>query len=352
MSKYRRFAVTIIVIEIIIVVLSNLCYHQYMHKTKDRLYRVEAARIAEELTRSDISDIDLSKYKSIMDVKEYSSAVMCDYDYVLEDVDGVLYQISYISVDGNSEFIILNASIVACIVITILILVYIGKKVIHPFKSMSHMSYELAKGNLTVPIKEEKSKFFGKFLWGMDMLRETLEKNKIKELTLQKEKKLMVLSLSHDIKTPLSAIELYTKALQENLYESEEKRTEVLQGISNNVNEIRRYVDEIITASREDFLNLEVEIEEYYLSELISEIKALYEEKLALVHITFLIADYEDCLLKTDKDRFVEILQNLIENAIKYGDGRQICMLFSEEEDYKLITIENTGCCLKEEELT
>lgn len=47
----------------------------------------------------------------------------------------------------------------------------------------------------------------------MDMLRETLESNKEKELALQKEKKTLILSLTHDIRTPLSAIRLYAKAL-------------------------------------------------------------------------------------------------------------------------------------------
>ena len=79
-------------------------------------------------------------------------------------------------------------------------------------------------GNLSVPVKAEKSKFFGRFLWGMDMLREKLESDKIRELELEKEKKTLVLSLSHDIRTPLSAIDLYTKALATNLYDKEEER--------------------------------------------------------------------------------------------------------------------------------
>ena len=78
---------------------------------------------------------------------------------------------------------------------------------------MQSLTEELAKGNLSVPVKAEKSKFLGRFLWGMDMLRETLESNKEKELALQKEKKTLVLSLTHDIRTPLSAIRLYAKAL-------------------------------------------------------------------------------------------------------------------------------------------
>ena len=79
---------------------------------------------------------------------------------------------------------------------------------------MSEVSIELAKGNLSAHVKEDKNKFFGKFLWGIDMLRENLENNKEKELQLQKEKKTLILSISHDIKTPLSAIKLYAKALK------------------------------------------------------------------------------------------------------------------------------------------
>ena len=60
---------------------------------------------------------------------------------------------------------------------------------------------------------------------------------------------------------------------------------------------------------------------------------------------------YEDCLLSGDVDRLQEALQNLMENAIKYGDGKEIGISFSEEEDCKLIAVENTGCTLEEGEI-
>lgn len=58
---------------------------------------------------------------------------------------------------------------------------YIGKKILMPFHRMMSLTEELAKGNLSVPIKAEKSKFFGRFLWGMDMLRDNLESSRKKE---------------------------------------------------------------------------------------------------------------------------------------------------------------------------
>lgn len=48
---------------------------------------------------------------------------------------------------------------------------------------------------------------------------------------------------------------------------------------------------------------------------------------------------------------FFEVLQNIIENAIKYGSGKKIGISISKEEDCVLITVENTGEVLPAEEL-
>ena len=183
------------------------------------------------------------------------------------------------------------------------------------------------------------------------MLRETLEGNKEKELALQKEKKTLILSLTHDIRTPLSAIRLYAKALAEEIYTTGERRTEACRGIEKNVKEIEEYVNEITVASREDFLQLSVKQGEVYLSDVIEAIRGLYDEKLHDLHTGFQIASYTNLLLKGDADRLIEVLQNLLENAIKYGDGKCISIDFSEEEDCRLITVRNSGCSLKQEEL-
>ena len=129
------------------------------------------------------------------------------------------------------------------------------------------------------------------------------------------------------------------------------KRAEALQGIDKNVKEIEKYVSEIVAASREDFLNLEVQVGEVYLSQVMSTIQTYYQDKLSTLHTKFLVEDMEECLLKADKDRLVEVLQNMLENAIKYGDGKEIRITLREEEDCKLLSVENTGCSLKEEEL-
>jgi signal transduction histidine kinase len=200
-------------------------------------------------------------------------------------------------------------------------------------------------------MKESKSRFFGNFLWGLDLLRENLEQQKERELELQRDRKMLLLSLSHDIKTPLSAIKLYAKALSRGLYTDKEKQLEVAESIHAKANEIEHYVTQIVTASREDFLTFDVTMGEFYLSELVEKIRIYYTEKLSLIKTDFSLEEYPNFLVRGDLDRSIEVIQNIMENAIKYGDGQKISIHFSEEEGCLLFTVRNSGCSLPDTDL-
>lgn len=353
MNNYKKYAFAFLFAELILIVLCNIFVLKTMKDDQDKAYKVDVVRAANEMRRgTTIENLDLSKYETLIAVQEYRENETCNYAYEVEEVGGVLYQFAYQRGNDSGLVVVMNIFLGSMFVCTFFVLIFINQKIVKPFSAVSSLPKELAKGNLTVPIKEEKSKFFGKFLWGMDMLREKLEQDKMNELELVKEKKTLVLSLSHDIKTPLSAIELYTKALSNHLYDDEEKMQQAITGIANNIELIRQYVDEISKVSREDFLKLEVTCGEFYLTTLMNHILDYYKDKMKQIHTEFIIDEVENCLLYGDFDRSVEVIQNICENAIKYGDGKWIRISFSEEEGCKLITIKNGGCSLKEEELT
>ena len=355
MNRFKKNLVIIIIIELLFILVADVVYFR-MFKEPTAFYKVEAERLVRAMSedvgmQQSPGEIDLSEYKSLIRVSVFDSNEICNNDYLVKEVDGTLYRIEYEVKRDNRPFIMMNVGLAAFFLMTVGVLAYIGRTVIRPFNKMSDMTVSLAKGNLSTPVKEEKSRFFGKFLWGVDMLRENLESSKTKNLEYQKEKKTMLLSLSHDIKTPLSAIQLYTKAMQEGLYETEEKRQEALSGILSKTEEIKSYVDEIHRVSREEFMEFDVSPSEIYMSEVMNNIEVYYNDKLSVLHTKFIMDEYEDCILSADKDRLIEVIQNLMENAIKYGDGRKIRISFSEEEDCRLITVENTGCSLEEGEM-
>lgn len=318
-----------------------------------RPYLVEVSRLVNEIENGNAYDISDCKY--VTGVSEYAEGFYNSHsDYVIREINGELYRFDYTadgSVDKAETIIVVNVILSIMSVVIIAVMVYIRAKILAPFEKLTDIPYELSKGNLTAPVKEAKNRFFGRFVWGVDMLRENMEQQKERELNLQREKKMLLLSLSHDIKTPLSAIKLYSKALSKGLYTDKEKQLEIAESINAKADEIEGYVAEIITASREEFLSLDVTMGEFYLSELVTKIKLYYTEKLSLIKTDFFVGEYGDCLISGDLDRSVEVVQNIMENAIKYGDGKKISISFSEEEGCILIAVKNSGCTLPDTDL-
>ncbi len=354
MKAINRIFATVIVIIITVFAAANAVLLTD-NSESGRPYLVEISRLVREIEKDGFEITDLSNCAYVTDVEKYSENFYnSDSDYVIREINGELYRFDYrtdSSAYKTKLIITVNIILGSMTVLIVAVMLYIKLKILTPFEKLSDVPYELSKGNLTAPIKEMKNHFFGRFIWGVDMLRENIEQQKERELGLQRDKKMLLLSLSHDIKTPLSAIKLYSKALSKGLYTSPEKQLEVAENINAKADEIESYVSEIITASREDFLSLDVNNGEFYLSELVNKISIYYTEKLALIKTDFTVGSYTDCLINGDIDRSVEVIQNIMENAVKYGDGKSIEIRFSEEDGCILAAVRNSGCTLPDTDL-
>lgn len=358
MKSFNKLFVAVVLLIVAVFIGTNVYLFSSSDSESGRPYKVEIGRVAHEIEENGYENLDLSHYEHITNIERLSgddsAFYESDSDYVVRIIGGETYRIDYINQqDARNQDFILAVNVILAIMSVLMIgfLIYIRHKLLLPFQTLTEVPYELSKGNLTVPIKEEKNRFFGRFVWGVDMLRENLEDQKQHELALQKEKKTLLLSISHDIKTPLSAIKLYSKALSKELYTDKEKQLEIAENINAKADEIEAFVSQLVKASNEDFLNLEVNNAEFYLSDLVKNLSTYYKDKLALIKTEFVVDQYSNCLLKGDLDRSIEVLQNLFENAIKYGDGRMVGLSFSEEDGCMLITVKNTGCTLPEQEL-
>ena len=351
MKSFIKLAIAVIAALAVIFTGANIILHNENKGDAGRPYRVEAERIAARIENRE--PYSLNDYSYIKNVEIQENGFQGgDSDYLVKEIGGKLYRFDYsYQADNTSAITSFNICFGVTAAFVLLLLLFLFIRIIRPFEIISAYPTELAKGNLTAPLKDSKSKYFGKFLWGLDLLREKLESQRSAELALQKQNKTMVLSLSHDIKTPLGVIELYAKALEKGLYKDEQKKKEVAVGITEKCEDIRGYVDGIVKTSSEDFLNLEVNNGEFYLSALIDKIKAFYTDKLSLLKIDFAVDAFSDHILSGDLERSIEVLQNIIENAVKYGDGKRIRIAFSREDDCQLIHIRNSGCTLSKNEL-
>ena len=349
----RIFAIVAAAIILLFAVANGLLFRD--DPNNGRPYLVEISRLTRVVETDGLEAVDLTACDYVTAVKPFGEDFYDSHsDYAIREIEGELYRFDY-AVDNSAErdkqILTVNIALAVMAALILGVMLYIRVTILKPFDRLKDVPYALSKGNLTEPLKEGKKRFFGKFIWGLDMLRENMEQQKERELNLQRDRKMLLLSLSHDIKTPLAAIKLYSKALSKGLYTDKDKQLEVAQSIHAKADEIESYVTQIITASREDFLSLEVNIGEFYLSTLVEKLRAYYTEKLALIKTEFSVGEYSDCLLSGDFDRSVEVIQNMMENAIKYGDGKKISLVFDEEDGCPLVTVCNSGCSLPDTEL-
>jgi signal transduction histidine kinase len=235
-------------------------------------------------------------------------------------------------------------------IFTLIVLFYLRSRLIKPFRHFSAFPIELAKGHLEQDVPESKSRYFGKFVWAISMLRDSLKSAKEQGLRLEKEKKLLVLSISHDIKTPVNTIRLYAKAITEGIYQGADIQ-KAAQRIYAHTIEIENFVSAIRTASSQDLLPDVIPISEFYLRDFVEKAKEYFAPKCALLHTALTVEPYDNVMLLGNLEYALRSMENIMENAFKYGDGAWIHISFWEEENCRLMQIRNSGTSVAETDM-
>lgn len=99
--------------------------------------------------------------------------------------------------------LVLNLFLLAALGAVMVLLFYIRKQILRPFHTLQELPYELSRGQLNIGMKEHRSRFFGRFVWGLDLLRQTLDAQRETNLRLEKDRQTLVASLSHELKPQL-----------------------------------------------------------------------------------------------------------------------------------------------------
>lgn len=334
-------------------------------------YRVEINRVMEQLqTLEDVADANQRTLQYITSIQVLPASQLDESSqreffleeniediqirpwYVEHELQGYL-KFSYLRSGDHQKQILIQSelTLLGMELFLLGILTYLQHTLIRPLQELSELPKQLAQGHFKGQISIGKQTYLKPFLWGMSQLKDALDVSKKRQLELLKEKKQLLLSLSHDIKTPLHLIKLYAKALQEDVCQQEDSRQKAYAQIGDKVLQIEHYVDEIMRSSRDEILDLQVNNGEFYLSELIAQVLSIYQEQCALRAISLKVAPITNRLIKGDRERVQEIFENLFENAFKYGDGNRMELSFYEEDYCQLIRLYNTGTPVSDHEI-
>ena len=163
--------------------------------------------------------------------------------------------------------------------------------------------------------------------------------------------RLLLTSLSHDVRTPLASLLGYLEALEKgNL--SEEETKEYISVAYRKANDLKSFTDTLFDWFKLNSQEQQFEIEDIDLNELTREILIEWIPVLeqSRVELELDIPD-EEKFLKLDRFAYTRVINNLLQNAVNHGRCSKISIKIIDDANYVRIHIGNNGTAIPTDQL-
>jgi len=160
-------------------------------------------------------------------------------------------------------------------------------------------------------------------------------------------------NLSHELKTPIFAIQGYVETLLGGAIHNQEVNTKFLQSTSRNIERLVNLVDDLDEISKLESGELILNQQSFVIQDLIKDVYDSLYIKSSEKHISCVVK--KGCemplMVSADKEKIRQVLINLVDNAIKYGkvNGNIEASFYKVERTHVLIEISDDGSGIAEE---
>ncbi|MBF1010628.1 MAG: HAMP domain-containing histidine kinase [Lachnoanaerobaculum sp.] len=265
----------------------------------------------------------------------------------------LIYSINY----ETARDVDLWLTILACVidVIAIVMWFWIYKRILVPLDKMRIATKKIADGNFDYEL-DEKDFVEIPFLYNdFEKMRIKLKENEEEKILSENAARELVSNISHDLKTPLTAIRGYVEGILDGVASSPQKVRDYLTTIYNKTNDMTKLIDELLYYSRVSGNELSYNFEKTNVKEFFDDyVKDLYLE-LDTIKINFSYSANVDAdtMIDIDREQIKRALNNIVANAVKYMDKEdpEIHFRVKETMDAINIRISDNGRGIDEKDL-
>lgn len=239
------------------------------------------------------------------------------------------------------------------VIVFSLIKIYIDYKRIREVKRINKQVSRVVSGNLNTRILLREDGLIAELTCNFNKVIETLQKTRENQITLEESRRKLMANISHDIRTPLTSIIGYVDALRDGVATSEEERLEYLEIISVKSKNLKQLIDEIFYVAKLDSDDIEMNFQVQDISEIIRECIIEFLPEINKKEIELEVNMPENkALVYGDKLSITRIFNNIIKNAIQYGDEGKVLGidLILNKRNYE-VSIWDKGAGIDEEHL-
>lgn len=242
---------------------------------------------------------------------------------------------------------VMLAILILLILLAMLLSLWIYRTVLRPISELKKATNEIKEGNLDYELAIGERDEIGGLCMDFEEMRQRLRDNAEEKLQYEQENKELIRNISHDLKTPITAIKGYVEGIMDGVASSPEKLDKYIRTIYNKANDIDKLIDELTFYSKIDtnkipYVFAKININAYF-EDCVEELGL----ELGAKNIDLGFFDYteEPVTVIADAEQLKRVINNIISNSVKYLDKKRgiINIRLRDEGDFVQIEIEDNG---------
>ncbi len=193
-----------------------------------------------------------------------------------------------------------------------------GEKLQKQYKSVLEATNQMAEGNLKISLEEELG-VFKPIGDSLEKVQQGFEKAVVEEAKSQSMKTELITNVSHDLKTPLTAIITYVDLLKKEDI-TEDERKVYIDTLDKKSQRLKVLIEDLFEVSKAQSGNVQMNFMDVDVVSLMKQVKSEMEDRLEASDLTFRWnLPEEKIMLSLDGQRTYRVFENLITNALKYS---------------------------------
>ena len=232
---------------------------------------------------------------------------------------------------------------------------WIYRSIVTPICKLEEAANNIKEGNLDFTIEADSKDEMGRLCQNFEDMRQRLKESAEEKLEAEKQNRILISNISHDLRTPITAIKGYVEGILDGVADTPEKVDKYIKTIYNKANDMDRLINELTLYAKIDTNRIPYNFKRInageYFHDCIEEIGLELEaEHLGLSYFNYVS---DKVLIIADPEQLKRVIDNIIGNSVKYMDKEHglINIRIKDVGDFIQVEIEDNGKGIAQKDL-
>ncbi|MCI5649579.1 MAG: HAMP domain-containing histidine kinase [Fusicatenibacter sp.] len=251
---------------------------------------------------------------------------------------------------------ILIATVVILVITASCLSIWIYRGVVGPLEQLKKATQNIKDGNLDFTVEPCGVEEINDLCEDFEEMRIRLKETAEEKVEYDRENKELISNISHDLKTPITAVKGYVEGIMDGVANTPEKMDKYIRTIYNKANEMDRLINELTFYSKIDTNRIPYTFSKIHIADYFDDCVEELSLELEAQHVDLTYFNYleEDAVVIADAEQLKRVINNIISNSIKYMDKshRVINIRLKDVGDFVQVEIEDNGKGIATKDLT